>query len=615
MWAGGGGRAIGSEDLYGYTVGEVDLRPNGPDPTLRIRPRFDFGHRDRRPVGFVPSRNDGARTICVPNFATASPPIRPRPDQHDFSNQFYSVVHRYGRAMPTGDERRRKHFFAYSRELVKRLVPRIQPGEWTEFDEWVKTNNKPQNFNQRLAKLFNASTSISSWECDSFIKWESYGEYKFPRSINAYDDTIKAVLGPIFRDIDRKLFSVKHFVKTVPVVDRPSLLARTFLDRSVTTTDFSSFECHHRGEFARLGAFWIHHVVGLACPDSDLRNLIVDMLLGNNVCHYSTLSCSLASTLMSGAPWTSSLNGALNLCIMSYHQLVAKYPDMGPRELARHHDEIVGFVEGDDGIFLGTGFPDLSAELGIILKREEHADCLLASFCGIVQPDADVQVIVTDPVKVIADFFVLPPKFKNQKKTNILEQFRAKAMSYYYQYHDCPIVGPLAYFVLQRTQGIHIRVERFDWYYQSILREALTHRASNPHFWEKPPEVSPQTRASLYDLYQLEPGWQYRFEHELQLWAENKPHILPHHQRLENYVLHAEQYLGSHPTGPWKNKYCCDPRLFFGDSLVNPEHAYGRLPVLEVKSGNFVSSLGKTNQRKRHYTQIQSGGVSVSLLK
>jgi len=229
--------------------------------------------------------------------------------------------------------------------------------------------------------------------------------------------------------------------------------------------------------------------------DSTTLSLIRRMVLGDNLCRFNSCTAKVSQRLMSGALWTSSSNGVLNLFIMSYLAGRSQQPDMPAVLLARRIKEFFrGFVEGDDGICEAYDLDgSLITELGLNLKLERADHFTEASFCGIVC-DADELRIVTDPKKILRNIF----HFSDQRGTTMSGRLdrkhnallRAKAMSYAYAYSDCPVVGRLVHEICRATSGIDVRGVKLD----SQIKQFWLEQCSRENRHRKEPEVSMASR-------------------------------------------------------------------------------------------------------------------------
>jgi len=177
------------------------------------------------------------------------------------------------------------------------------------------------------------------------------------------------------------------------------------------------------------------------------------MVLGQNVTRMSNVTAKLDQRLMSGAMWTSSANGMLNLLICSYlmARTVNKYDT--PEVLAENVDSYyTGLVEGDDGICVDRFVDEsLIQELGLSLKFDHFQSYRDAAFCQILCTDDGRKIC--NIKKTLRKFFCLHPSFQHSNDLVCRSMLRAKAMSLSYLHHDCPILGMLAWKVCEMTRG------------------------------------------------------------------------------------------------------------------------------------------------------------------
>ena len=121
--------------------------------------------------------------------------------------------------------------------------------------------------------------------------------------------------------------------------------------------------------------------------------------------------------------------------------------------------DVMGVVEGDDGLFVGTGsFPgeEEFKKLGLMLKMEKHKSLSEAAFCGLVFDDNDLENIA-DPFKLMASFGWTTGQYAGAKQSKLRCLLRAKSMSYLCQYPACPVVAEMARYGLRVTRGCDVR--------------------------------------------------------------------------------------------------------------------------------------------------------------
>jgi predicted nucleic acid-binding Zn-ribbon protein len=256
-------------------------------------------------------------------------------------------------------------------------------------------------------------------------------------------------------------------------------------------TDFSSFEAHHRDGFAEIGRFWMMHMCR-ECGTNGFRRMVSRMLKGTNTSVFKSITASVDERLMSGAMWTSSQNGVLNLLIMSYLNGRTMFPDVDPTSLAHNVDSFFcGLVEGDDGICRDRRVdPSLISSLGIDLKFKTFKHFGDASFCGNVCDPFELRV-VSDPIKVLKNFFVLPSKYRGSRETLCNAMLRAKALSYKYSLNDCPIIGPLCHSICNLTRSVSIdsALTELEDHKRDLVRRSVLAKT-----WKDEPNITQRSR-------------------------------------------------------------------------------------------------------------------------
>lgn len=414
------------------------------------------------------------------------------------TNQISASTHRFGRKMPLPDEAAMKDFVRFSKTFILTHFTPPTAADVPTFDEWLENSSYPPGRKKALRKVreeFKLDHKI--YESQSFGKHEAYMEDKHMRAINSPSDLSKVILGPLIYASDKATFKTKWFVKGSDPRDWPERLVELFGDRAVMETDFSSFEAHHRAAFAEIIHFWLTYMTGHLSTELQ-KCLIERLVLGTNVAVFKYITVAIKQRLMSGALWTSSANGVLNLLIMAFLN-ARSVSDAEPEELARNIDAYFrGLVEGDDGICEKRGVKvELIRKLGLDLKFEEHDNFGHANFCGITCA-LDSRVILTDPIAVLRKFFVLPPKYMEADSSVQAELMRSKAISYLYLYHDCPIIGWLAYRVCELTRGRGVICLEKHAHEKWILRNCdLT--SGKP--WLVPPRVSMSARQHMEAVF------------------------------------------------------------------------------------------------------------------
>lgn len=501
-------------------TGQYPAKLNTYDPTLSVTRRKGGrrevdGQEDAKVVRtFAPIYlcDEAGKPTLVPYVFDTSHP----------HNQVACALHRAGRKLPEGEEPVLKDFVAYAKKFIITHFEPLEDRELVDFNEWLEKSNYSPAQKLRLRGIRAAGLKHGKQidHIDGFLKNEMYMKFDTqPRGIFAAGDESKVLLGPLIHSIDHKVMMTsrlsKFFMKGKDPMLRPEILMKAFGLRPVMGTDFSSFEAHHRKQLMEVGRFWIMHMARNLNNDrmsNATRRVIARMLSGVNIVQFRDIEIELVECLMSGAMWTSSLNGVLNLLIMSYLTMRSKEPDTAIEELAvRAFEEFNGFVEGDDGI-AETGIVNeaLIKGLGIILKFDYFPNFGEASFCGIVC-DEEAMVNLSDPKKFLAKVFTLDAKYEDARDSIKLGLLRAFALSTKYALNNCPIIGPIAHHICTLTASVDAtcRSSEMDMWQRNLLKSATEKKV-----WKMEPDVSYLSRIKVEKIFRISVADQLRIERE-----------------------------------------------------------------------------------------------------
>lgn len=481
--------------------------------------------------------------ICIVDKFTNSPLLLPYiPDGQSVYNQITACVHRFGRSMPSSEPRIIEKFVSFAKSFITKAFNPILEKNLTSFNEWLQNSSYSGNRVEYLKKIRQSliAHDPKMAESKSFIKWECYQEPKHARAINSYTDESKTLLGALFSDIDNSTFATKWFVKHTNPREWPILMRDLFGKSPVMETDFSSFEAHHRDEFCEVIIFWMMHMMRNV-GNNGIRRMLHKMVRGVNRTKFQSITAKIVQRLMSGAMWTSSANGVLNLCIMAFLNTITKHPGAPPEVLAELAiREFVGLVEGDDGISVDVDVdPKLIEDLGLDLKYKKQASYTDASFCGVVC-DEKTLVSVTNPMKVLRNFFALPKKYVDAKDSTHLSLLRAKALSYKYNFNNCPIVGALCHRIcdLTKSQSIERGLSEID-----AWKRRFVQIANDEKLWMKVPDVDPEMRVLVHEHFGISPIRQMIIEEEI--YASKDVIALTLHDLISpTDVEHFKQFCG-----------------------------------------------------------------------
>jgi hypothetical protein len=363
-------------------------------------------------------------------------------DANDVRTQVEGLIKRLLRILPDRDY----IFLAAVRRQAEKLAAALQPlAAAPLFEEWLASTSYPESRKVELRRVFASldgrPPSRQQLErISSFIKTESYEEFKFARWINSRSDHAKVWWGPWCKAIEQQVYSHPAFIKHTPVPERPKLVAALFSGGSrYYSTDYSSFEAQITPELCRAGELVVYRRVMSNFLSE--YSVVERMLTGKNRGRTRAgVSFVTQGRRMSGDMNTSVGNGISNLVLWS---AMAEIQGLTWK----------GYVEGDDGIFaVQGGVPWSEAEwkrAGFIIKIAEFDRPELASFCGVVAADGQV---VRDPLEFCVRFG-WTSSFILAGDTVMNELLRAKALSAVYECPQCPVIGVLARKALEMTEG------------------------------------------------------------------------------------------------------------------------------------------------------------------
>lgn len=423
---------------YGYRVSDVKLSLNDADPSCRVNSPVCEDWRDRR----VMFRR--LRYGYTGNYA----PIHV--DSNDVLTQTQGLQHRVARITPasTGINHELLHEFRdYVRNWVREHLNPLSGVP--NFEEWLASTSYNMARKDELRRVHDSlhgshPSKKQNSKVASFIKTESYPEFKHARWINSRSDHFKVYSGPYFKAIEKAVFDLPWFIKHVPVPERCSNIIAMMRDGArYVATDYTSFEAHFHPLFMAACEGELYSYMLQNCGDA--AKIIPSVIMGVN--HGRTrrgVSFVLKGRRMSGDMCTSLGNGFSNLMIWSFlcHKMGTVWD---------------GRVEGDDGIFAvysgKVPTPAQYAELGFTIKMEIGSDPRVMGFCGIVAADGQN---IRDPRDFLANFG-WTSSFLHGSEKLMDRLLRSKALSAAWETPHCPIIRAIADRALFLTRGIQPR--------------------------------------------------------------------------------------------------------------------------------------------------------------
>lgn len=493
---------------YGYSCGEVPLSEVPPTDTF---------------VSITPTnaREEPARRrpvmVSLGCHVKGTAPPHPNPDDRDTVEA--GVRKRFVREPPKPD----RAFLAEFAEYVKEWLPKnLQPLDPAlcdlDFESWLAEIKHPQSRKEELRRVHEATDGHlqrKHYVVKSFVKDETYPEYKHARAINSRTDAFKCAVGPIFHAIDNALFAHEAFIKKIPIADRPAYI-RDRLKREGALYfegDFESYEGCFMPEIMESCEFQLYEfMTSRLAGGKNFMKLVREVLAGPNHCVFKLILVNCLARRMSGEMCTSSGNSFTTLLL---HLFL----------FSRLGENVKPIVEGDDSDTSFMKFYPSKEDylrLGFRIKIKIHTCFEEMSFCGMVFDEQDL-INVTDPREVLVEFGWARSVYVRcgMKKKMVL--LRCKALSYLHQYTGCPIIQSLARYVLRVTPHYDvrhfIRESRLLTFWERAQLEVILTSPTRLPF--KP--IPPRTRTLVERMYNISPTTQIAVEEYLDGLNELKP--------------------------------------------------------------------------------------------
>lgn len=373
--------------------------------------------------------------------------------------------------LPISTRLKRPELVACTLRVMMRMgLTPFSPYLDTSQETWLANTPYPEWRKTELRECWaDCGGVLSRWhfEVSSFMKDETYADWKHARAINARSDQFKCAVGPIIKRIEEVLYEQKEFIKHVPVVDRPSYIEGMLnIPGTVcVATDYTSFESHFSKAMMEDIEFILYEFMTQHLPEhKQFMGYFRNVVAGRNKCKFKRFNVELDATRMSGEMCTSLGNGFANLVMMTYACEVKG-------------SQVHGVVEGDDGLFVVKGaLPTREdfASLGMNIKLDVHPRYNEASFCGMIFDPTD-KINLSDPSNIVLNFGWSGRRYVNAKQARLLELLRAKSLSFAHMYQGSPIVQSLAHYGLRMTKHINLEslLERRGMYANEWVRKRL----------------------------------------------------------------------------------------------------------------------------------------------
>lgn len=378
-------------------------------------------------------------------------------------------------------------------------ISAVYQDQQCRFDEWIEKTHYSRLKKDRVRREFaifqKTGDSRGFKYLGSFLKVEFYEAVKVARGINPRSNACNGMFGPLVKKIEHEVYSLPEFVKNVPVVDRPDKIFNSWAKgMPCCTTDYTAFEGSFTPQFMHACECQLYQYM-LPQYGDEVR-FMCKILTGENRLRSKWFSADLQGKRMSGDMCTSLGNGFSNLMLMKYAAF-RKNNGNGWKEL-------VGFVEGDDGLFFVDPTTDLNLEairlLGFTLKMVVDDEPGVAGFCGLLY-DMKSRVVVANPRRHLASIGWATGRYIRDTRFDV-ELLRAKGFSLAFSYAGGPIMSSLARYLLRVTAGHVARYDLENWWSVQILTVNSDCGEMSPRcrsLLER--SVSPSARALMSERY------------------------------------------------------------------------------------------------------------------
>lgn len=491
----------------------------------------DYDSETREIAVLYNDTNDNSpriEAIQIGPINKAAIPFIPNHNPHQMLQGFHKRV-AHAQKQPDFDKLAR--FFSFVGEQIIKLEP-LPPLEHDVnlLEEWLSDYGHNEGRKRQIRNAYNRREPLQlttkDYRCKMFVKREFYGDYKYARMINPRSDEFIAQVGPYIHKIDEYLFHESPFkdwfIKGMNPQEQIEAMAKKFEGGSIfIETDYSSFEgsfnvaYQEKVEWALLRHMLKNNprVIKVLAPCYKSRGF-------NNHVYNPFLGAKFSGSRMSGDLWTSSMNGFSNLMNMLF--------------LAKEHGtHVVGFVEGDDGLFSVSNHSITSQDyddLGFTIKLDYQTDISDCAFCQkIFHPEthnliAPPQVINKSGWSASKAYFRTPAYVKE-------ELYQAVCMSYLSLFPRCPVVSTffrsqLSNLKLAKRKKENLRFDDKWWSDQFYTKQDFKFLTEQPIdfrdrlLYEKRFGIPVDQQISLEKWFRSNPGKDFEIDFDVKSYSE-----------------------------------------------------------------------------------------------
>lgn len=493
--------------LYGYRSWEFGLPLDGlqVDPSFRFTPVVSTYEHVAQPKIMAVSL--GCHVDGAANFW---------PHTHDADNAALGLLKRVATLMPEYDPMVYAEFVEFSFSFIIRNMGSCV----LEYDcdltveHWLEGTGYPQYRKDSLLEESGISDVVRSVDrvISSHIKYESYGQPKYARTINSRSDFFKTKFGPACAEIGRRFFLLPWLIKKLSQDEKIERLERLFDNCYLRAfnNDFTSFEATFRRHLMIIEVFFFCYCLQHTHVFRELMKELVDAKLGVNTLKFKWFLAKLVAKRYSGEMDTSLSNGLQDVLMMCFLLHKAGHP-------ARFYElDYPPQIEGDDsiGVFLYPVDSSILEKIGARAKLMLFDNFREASFCGLLISE-DSRSVIRDPIHALLDFGYCHYKYFGSSRKMKMKLLRAKSLSFLVMYPGCPIVKELALYGLRVTSDVSNRhalaaqlKNAEDSYQRQKWRRLIEIDASR----FEPVEVTIGSRLLMEKCFGIPPSFQLDFE-------------------------------------------------------------------------------------------------------
>lgn len=343
------------------------------------------------------------------------------------------------------------------------------------------------------------------------------------------------LFGPIVKTIESIVYQLPEVIKHTTWTERPAFMRALFGSQMFySVNDFTSFEASIRRALSHAteGVTYNKMVPGLG-------DWLTSAFFSKNTLEFSFFTIIMSDPCRSSGDVTTSLG---NLLVNYWtNRYVHEVMNCVPKHM---YDSA---LEGDDNM-TGSHLPikasaEQYAKLGLISKLEFPTNPFEASFCGMIFSEED-DCIITDPYKVLDSIGWIPDRYVNARDNKLLSLYRARALSYLYQYRGCPIIDSLCRWILKRTEHVLPDWNILDFYKDELIPRDIRNIPFVP--------ITINRRILVEKIFTITVEVQYKYEN----WFDANPCFgdIPNFiegPRDDYHITHVSSN-PNHDTGDWE---------------------------------------------------------------